>query len=290
MTVGRERFDHARAKDEGVTPRPVELVVLATSERAARCRRLATGAAITLRATRLWTVAPGHIIVVAPSRQWTYARHEYLAGVIESMRLDAAALGLVPLTLTDQGLWDPAEHYWGEDGDPIEDWAKPIIARGPRREFEMEQVLPGDDRSDVDSDPIIRSNDLKDAGDFVAARKVLMDLCHADLRCLDAHAHLGNMELERSAKDAIKHYEAGLRIGELSLNADFDGLLPWGHIDNRPFLRCTHGYGLCCWRLGRLGEAAQVFERMLWLNPSDNQGARCLLDDARTGAKWMSSP
>jgi hypothetical protein len=40
------------------------------------------------------------------------------------------------------------EHYWGHEGEPIEDWAKPIIARGPRLEFEMEQVLPGTDPDD----------------------------------------------------------------------------------------------------------------------------------------------
>ena len=39
----------------------------------------------------------------------------------------------------------------------------------------------------------------------------------------------------------MRHFAAGLRIGELSLPDDFDGLLPWGYIDNRPFLRCLHG-------------------------------------------------
>jgi hypothetical protein len=30
-----------------------------------------------------------------------------------------------------------------------------------------------------------------------------------------------------------------------------------------------------------------VFERMLWLNPSDNQGIRCLLPDVRARKAWM---
>ena len=63
-------------------------------------------------------------------------------------------------------------------------------------------------------------------------------------------------------------------------------MLPWGHVDNRPFLRCMHGYGLCLWRLGRLDEAARVFDRMLWLNPSDNQGVRCLIREVRAGSVW----
>lgn len=35
----------------------------------------------------------------------------------------------------------------------------------------------------------------------------------------------------------MAHYEVGIRIGELSLPAGFDGLLDWGRIYNRPFLR-----------------------------------------------------
>ena len=90
-------------------------------------------------------------------------------------------------------------------------------------------------------------------------------------------------------KAAIRHFAAGLRIGELSLPDDFHGLLPWGHIDNRPFLRCLHGYGLCLWRLGRIHEAEQVFERILWLNPADNQGARFVIEDVRAKMTWEES-
>lgn len=195
-------------------------------------------------------------------------------------------MGLVPLRLEHQGRWDPDEEYWGEAGEPIEELARPIIARGPREEFEMEQVLPGADPDDPDSDPITESNELKAAGDRRTAVKILMKLCEADLRCLDAHAHLGNFAFDYRPAEAIRHYEVGLRIGELSLGEDFDGVLPWGHVDNRPFLRCMHGYGLCCWRLGRFEEAERILERMLWLSPSDNQGVRFLIDPVRARVDW----
>lgn len=77
-----------------------------------------------------------------------------------------------------------------------------------------------------------------------------------------------------------------MRIGELSLGGGFDGVLPWGRTDNRPFLRCLHGFGLALWRLGLNSNAADVFERMLWLNPTDNQGARFLLNEVRAGRDW----
>jgi hypothetical protein len=265
---------------------PTELVVLAVKDRAARCRPLHSQAVITLRATRLWTLVPGEIALVTPRKQWIYAGHPYLSGVIGPTRLDAKALDLTPLRLVGRGSWDPLEEYWGEDGDPIEEWARPIVARGPRPSFEMEQVLPGFDPDDADDDPIGRANDLSGAGDRAAAFAILTDLCQADLRCLDAHAHLGNRAFDRRPQEAIRHYEVGVRIGELSLGERFDGVLPWGHLDNRPFLRCLHGFGLCFWRLSRFDEAAQVFDRMLWLNPSDNQGVRLIIDAVRARMAW----
>jgi tetratricopeptide (TPR) repeat protein len=261
-------------------------VALSVKETAARCRLLGSDRVITLRASGLWEVVPGEIVVVKPRKHWSYAGHPYLSGEIESTRLDVTALGLVPLRLDDRGTWDPHEHDWGEEGEPLGEWATTIIDRGPRQAFEMEQVLPAADPDDPSCDPITESIDLKNAGEQDEARRLLMELCEADLRCLDAHAHLGNLLFEHLPEDALRHYEVGLRIGELSLGDDFDGLLPWGHIDNRPFLRCMHGYGLCLWRLGRFEEAGRVFDRMLWLNPSDNQGVRFLVDEVRARTAW----
>ena len=265
---------------------PVELVVLSVKERVARCRPQGIDRVITYRPNRLWGVVPGEIVTVKPRKQWSYAGHPYLSGEIESIRIDAAALGLVPLRLENMGIWDPKEHYWGEKNDPIEEWAKPIIAWGPRPEFEMEQVLPGADAEDPFSDPITDATDLHDAGDVRGARKILMGLCESDLRCLDAHAHLGNFCFDRRPQEAIRSYEVGLRIGELSLGEEFEGVLPWGYIDNRPFLRCMQGFGLCLWRLGRFEEAGRVFDRMLWLNPSDNQGVRFLIGEVQARKVW----
>jgi hypothetical protein len=107
-----------------------------------------------------------------------------------------------------------------------------------------------------------------------------------DLRCLDAHAHLGNVWFERARKQAVRHHEMGVSIGALSLGTSFDGVLPWGHIDNRPFLRCLNGTGLCAWRLGDRRSAAAVFKKMLWLNPGDNQGARFNLAAVEAGKTW----
>jgi hypothetical protein len=286
QAASRRKRQYKVTDDDLDLSKPVELVALSVKERAARCRLLGSDRVITLRASRLWDVVPGAIVTVKPRKQWRYAGHPYLSGEIQSTRLDVEVLDLVPLGLEELGMWDPREHYWGEEDEPIEAWAKPIIAHGPRLMFEMEQVLPGEDFDDPFDDPITKSNDLKDAGERAEAEKILMDLCQADLRCLDAHCHLGNLVFDHRPEDAIRHYEVGLRIGELSLESDFTGVLQWGYIDNRPFLRCMHGYGLCLWRLGRFDEAQRIFDRMLWMNPSDNQGVRFLIDEVRAKTAW----
>jgi hypothetical protein len=271
----------ARSKVEA----PMELVVLSVEQRTARCRLLESDEIVSIRGARLRDFVPGEIAVIRPAKRSTYAGNPCLSGEIVSTRLEVKALGLVPLRLEEMGIWNPAEHYWGEEGESIDAWAKPIIAHGPRPQFEMERILPGADSQDLYSDPINDANDRRDAGDKEGARKILMDLCQADLRCLDAHAHLGNMVFDDRPGDAIRHYEAGFRIGELSLGERLD-VLPWDLIDNRPFLRCMHGFGLCQWRLGRFKEAAAIFKRMLWLNPSDNQGVRFIIDEVRAKSPW----
>lgn len=78
--------------------------------------------------------------------------------------------------------------------------------------FEMEQVLPGADPDDFDSDPILEAAGLADAGDTTGARDILAGMLAADLRSLDAHAHLGNLLFPQSPYWAINHYEVGVRI------------------------------------------------------------------------------
>ena len=269
--------------------KPVELIVLGIKKQeAARCRLLGKDKELTLRTSGLWNVAPGEIITVMPKKHWSYVGHPYLSADITGTRFDLAALNLTPLKLTDEGIWDPKDEYWGEEDDPLPEWAKEIIARGPRPQYEMEQIVPGvkPEDFDIDTDPIGQAVDLKESGDFIGSDQVLNNLLIADLRCLDAHAHLGNLEFDRRPEMALRHYDIGRQIGELSLGPDFKSVLRWAMIDNRPYLRCLHGYGLCLWRLKRFDEAAGIFTRMLWMNPSDNQGARFNLSEVRAGREW----
>lgn len=118
---------------------------------------------------------------------------------------------LTPLRVHERGTWDPADEYWGEEGEPIEEWARTIIARGPRPEFEMEQVLPGSDPDDFDSDPMLVANELSATGRHAAARKLLFGLIEQDARCLDAYAHLGGSLFPSKPKVALDRRRTAAR-------------------------------------------------------------------------------
>ena len=263
----------------------LDLAVLSIDRTAVRCRRLDTSEPVTFRYDEFWKLVPGEIVTVRNPKQRMYRGGVYVSAEIESLRLDVEALKLKPLRLEIRGNWDPAKEDWYDEGGPPR-WAKSILARGVRPTYEMEQVLPGANLKDRFSDPIGKAIDWAEAGHPAKAHRVLMETCGRDLRCLDAHAHLGNELFDEWPGIAIRHYAVGVRIGELSLGAKFEGLLPWGWIDNRPFLRCMRGLGLCAWRVGQFDDAFSVFERMLWLNPRDNQGVRFLLADVRARRPW----
>jgi len=271
--------------------RPVDLVVLAVKTAAIRCKVVPTGEPITFRKAR--NEVEGEILTVKPSKVWRYQRTHYMTGEIVSKRIDIPALQLKPLALKDTWPWKPEDEYWGEPDDPLNRYFEPVINFGARISYEMEQIIPFQDPENFDSDPILEASEYHNCGDYKEAYKIIQKTLIADLRCLDAHTHLGAWEFNSTDEPyeyvidkAKRHYEVGIKIAELSLDKEFNGVLPWGRINNRPFLRCLHGYGLCLWRLGDPVESRKIFNRMLWLNPTDNQGVRFLLADIDAGKTW----
>ena len=154
-----------------------------------------------------------------------------------------------PLRLYERGIWDPAEQYWGEPDGMLEVCLVEVIAAGPRLQFEFEQLLPGGEDPDA-GDPILDAVERRDRGHHDRAQALLEGLVEWDARCIDAHAHLGGLAFDQADPAAAQaHYATGVRIAEGSVPDGFGGVLGWGWIDNRPFLRCLHGLTLSTWRL-----------------------------------------
>jgi hypothetical protein len=281
-----------QARPAEVPAGPVDAIVLKLNERSARVRILGESGDMTLRSADVHRVLPGHIATVQLTKRWTYQGDAYASGAIKSARLDISALGLEPLPLEAQSDYD------AEDlGEPFDDDADPYTAlwrestARPRPSFRMHPIAwEGREAWESDDDeaaPICDAADLYDEGHIAEARELVMSVLCDDLRCVDGHAHLGNWAFDLEPGTAKQHYEIGMGIGDLSLvSMPEDALLLWGPIYNRPYLRCLFGAALCDWRLGDLARAEARFERVLRLNPPDNQGARFCWHEVRQGGPW----
>jgi Calcium binding len=207
-----------------------------------------------------------------------------------SPRFGAADIDIeVPLELAPRVEWNPATEYWGEPGDPLHPLCQAAIAAGPRPCFEMEQVIPGADDDDWDSDPIVEAADLHHAGQHRAAIRLLEAELAADVRCIDAWGHLGLIAFDtRGPGPAAELYRSGIAVAEASLQAGFGGVLPWGMIDNRPLLRCLHGLGLCAWRQRRWDDAEEIFTARVWLDPAGAFNDLACLELVQARMRWTT--
>jgi len=290
-TAARAHVMRERAERLGLDPSPepmrIEAVVLKVGAQSLRVRVPGEDGQITFRTKDAWRAVPGHLATLRIEKRWSWNGDAYASGRVEELRIDVARLGLVPLPLEGGEVGDLRDSYEPYQApDPYAPLWEKLTGR-PRASYEMDPIAWGafPDANPEDS-PTHDASRLLDRGAVDEAQRVLMEVLLRDLRCLDAHALLGNSEFDRDPERALVHYEIGVRIGELSLPAGFDGVLPWGRLWNRPFLRCLHGYGLCLWRLGRSPEALAVFERILSLNPNDNQGVRSCRQDLLAGRSW----
>lgn len=230
-----------------------------------------------LDAYRRWSgAAPLAPTVPAHALPWVYPR-------FASLDIDIPT----PLALNPGGEWDPTEEYWGEPTEPLHPLCREIIAAGPRACFEMEQVLPGVESDDWDSDPIVDAAELHRAGYHRDAIRVLEGLLAIDARCIDAWGHLGLVAFDtRGPGPATEFYATGVAVAERSLPAGFGGVLPWGMIDNRPFLRCLHGLALCAWRRRRWDDAEAMFTARTWLDPSGSIDTLACLEPVQARRRW----
>jgi hypothetical protein len=184
------------------SPTRVEAIVLKVNQQSARLRLLGEEGQVTLRSSDACDVVPGHVATLLIEKRWTWRGDDYASGSVESTRLDIAKLGLEPLPLEGGDLEDVASssepHRRPDPYAPL--WKK--LTAKPRPSFEFDGIawgaLPGFD--DPEDNPTCDAAELARAGDRDGARELLMDVLCADLRCIDAHAGLGNLEFDHAPK------------------------------------------------------------------------------------------
>lgn len=115
------------------------------------------------------------------------------------------------------------------------------------------------------------------AGDRRAALKYFGRALKLDPQHADAHNHLGIASLDaRKLKDAEQHFRAAADGGEKRIERD-GGQVPWAILENRPYLRALGNLALALAEQRKWPEALAIHQRLLTLNPNDNQGVRYLI-------------
>lgn len=101
-------------------------------------------------------------------------------------------------------------------------------------------------------------------------------------RHVDALVHIANLRSEEGQlSQAQRLYEQALAAGEEDLDVAHTATERawWGQIETRPYMRALHGLAWVHYRGGRYPQALALYERMLALNPNDNQGVRFLIGE-----------
>jgi tetratricopeptide (TPR) repeat protein len=116
--------------------------------------------------------------------------------------------------------------------------------------------------------------------DFRAAKARFRRLIKDYPEYLDAYHHLAltwyrQGKIDKAAELWREGVQFALRLFPPNFSMKHDRLI-WGFLENRPFLRLYHSYGLSLLRKGEPEAALEVFENLLSMNPNDNQGARAL--------------
>jgi tetratricopeptide (TPR) repeat protein len=98
-----------------------------------------------------------------------------------------------------------------------------------------------------------------------------------DPKAIDAYVALALCVATWAERIAL--LREAVRLGELRWQEQskppFDGFF-WGDVETRPFMRAMHNLALVLWDIGDRTEAASLADKLLRLNPGDNQGIRYL--------------
>jgi len=117
------------------------------------------------------------------------------------------------------------------------------------------------------------------------AASIFMNLVDEYPEHMDAYHHLA-LTLEQMGKkeEAFATWKLAIDTALKLFPAHFSmeqDRLQWGFIENRPFLRLYHSFGLQLMKRGETETALEVFEHLVALSPNDNLGARALVVGCR---------
>lgn len=154
----------------------------------------------------------------------------------------------------------------------------------PKTLKELQQLLnslngaPLPDIPEAERSPEDQAFDLVDeAWESAATKGQKLALQALDLwpDCIPAYEYLSAKA--KSKQQRLLYIEKGVEIGQRLFGGNFRKQNAghfWGITETRPYMRCLHSLAFFSLEAGNLSKAIVIWEDMLDLNPSDNQGVR----------------
>ncbi|MDZ7719699.1 MAG: tetratricopeptide repeat protein [Balneolaceae bacterium] len=151
-----------------------------------------------------------------------------------------------------------------------------ILSEEPK-EIGAFQLSPVDEETD---DLILEAEEMYFEMEFGKAKQILEKIIKQNPSYIDSYfilADIARQENRIGEDEAILN--RGIEYYKSGIPSDFDGEIPWGFNDNRPFLRLLHELVLTLDRNDNHEKAINNAELILKYNPNDNQGIRYLIGD-----------
>lgn len=177
-------------------------------------------------------------------------------------------------------IWDPRIGYGEEEA---EEYFHDYLSEGLRKSYIFKDYSGYGFYKEHD-DPVFTATE----SDHDTRYSILTKLWEDYPQCIDALVHIGHTYLENKYMygNARNCYLTAVSIAEKNLPEDFDGILRWMSLENRPYLRALHGLCLVCWKMESFSEAQRIAEKLLRLCPEDNLGVRFIIDKIANQIPW----
>ena len=223
-----------------------QYIVLKLNNMGYRTRDLESGTVVSVKSAIDFKTFEIDTITVDVEKEWEFKKNTYISGTVLKSELILENLDIPPLEYDKVGL----------------------------HEYEFKDYT-GYGFFKPDRDPVFEATEMegKDKYDSLAR------LWEKFPQCIDALVHMGSMSFNstRAFKSAFNCYTAAIYIAEQRLPLDDEAEFPWSCLNNRPYLRAVNGLCLWYWKSGDFQKSAELAEKILRLNPKDNQGARFIL-------------
>lgn len=121
--------------------------------------------------------------------------------------------------------------------------------------------------------------DAWDINDPIQRVEIAEEALDISSLCADAWVLLAEDAAE-TLEQEVEFFRKGVEAGEQALGEEFfarEAGMFWGLPETRPYMRAVAGLAHCLWDTGEVDDAIRLYQKMLELNPADNQGIRFLL-------------